>query len=121
MRKVTQDAVQAFYKGEKFKRGNTEVRIEPRHTGATLVRFYLHNNCIAEYVYTGNPVHTVDFTMSHWGSVTTRERLSGILACYGYAIGQRNYTQVLLKRGEYVQDIDPAKWYIVSVDGVRVA
>lgn len=118
MRQITRDAVKAFYASEPFKRGNTRVTVKPLHTGASLVRFYLHNNCIAERIDASD---TVDITLAHWPTVTTRERVSGILRCYGYAVGQRDGIQVLLKRGEYRQDIDPTKWYIIGPDKARVA
>lgn len=117
MRKVTKDAVQAFYRGERFKRGNTQV-IVTEHNGQHLSQFYLHGNVIAEHYINSDSVH---FTLAGWPTVTTRERVNGILHGYGYAVRQHNHQQILVKRGEYVQDIDNSDWYTVTTYSGRTA
>ena len=73
MRQITNDAAQALKKGIAFKRANTEVVDH-----GTYRAMYLHGNKIA--VRDG---HELSLTMAGWGSVTTRERLNGILEVFG--------------------------------------
>lgn len=117
MRKITRDAVQAFYKGESFRRGNTQV-IVIEYNGQYLSQFYLHGNVIAEYYVNSDSVH---FSLAGWPTVATRERVNGILYGYGYAVRQHDHQQILVKRGEYVQDIDCCDWYTVTTFSGRTA
>lgn len=64
MRKVTQQAVEAFMNGYNFKSGNTEVRNNA---------MYLHGNKIAEW--RGDELW---ITNAGWSSNVTKERLNGI-------------------------------------------
>lgn len=68
MRKITQDAVRAFRNGNRFKRGNTEVRIYGQQR---LLR--LHNNVIASLDPEG-----LFITSAGWATPTTKERLNGL-------------------------------------------
>ena len=64
MRKVTQQAVEAFMNGYNFKSGNTEVRNNA---------MYLHGNKIAEW--RGDELW---ITNAGWSINVTKERLNGI-------------------------------------------
>lgn len=76
-RKVTDNAVKAFFEGCNFKRDNTEVTV---YTFPTQVFMRLHGNCIAtRCALTGK----VDISLAGWPSATTRERLNGILDYLG--------------------------------------
>lgn len=66
MRKVTEQTCTAFLNRERKTSGNTT------STGDDLL---LHGNCIAWH----HDTHTVKLRMCGWGSVTTRERLNGLL------------------------------------------
>ena len=69
MRKITEDAIQAFRNGKKFKRGNTEVK-----WGQGLRTYLLlHGNIIAEKDIFGN----LSITTAGWQTTTTKERLNG--------------------------------------------
>ena len=70
MRKITEQAVKAFYLNEKFSQGNTSVI-----DGA----MYLHGNKIA--VLDGK--EGIKFSLCGWNTTTTRERLNGILYGHG--------------------------------------
>jgi hypothetical protein len=70
MRKITEEAHRAFMHREKFKKGNTEVRITNG-----LPQMYLHNNKIAEMNSDGE----VCINTCGWMSRTTRERLNAFI------------------------------------------
>lgn len=71
MRKVTQQAVNAFMNAESFKSSNTEVEVQPNVT--TLKLF---GNSIA-YRY-NDPERTLSITNVGWKSNTTKERLNAL-------------------------------------------
>lgn len=71
MRKVTQNAINAFMNAQQFKSGNTEVEVLPN---VTVLK--LHGNEIA-YKY-NDPKQTISITNCGWFSNTTKERLNGI-------------------------------------------
>ena len=76
MRKITEDAVEAFENDKPFKRSNTEVK-----TGLNTC-LYLHDNLIAK------KDNGLWITNANWMSNTTKERLNGL---EGVHIVQRNY------------------------------
>lgn len=80
MRKVTQNAVNAFMKGQTFKSSNTEVEVLPN---VTVLK--LHGNAIA-YLY-NDPKRTLSITSAGWQTATTKERLNAIP---GVNIHQKN-------------------------------
>ena len=89
MRKITQNAVNAFQASRNWSAGNMMV-----HSDANAVRMYLHGNLIAEKGHkTGSPLV---ITLASWPTVTTRERLTGLLSAYnaGY-VAQRGGRQVI--------------------------
>lgn len=74
-RKVTQNALNAFFDERPFNSGNTSVEVLPK--GATqpdMVFLKLHNNIIARKdVKKG----TLEITNAGWETSTTKERLNG--------------------------------------------
>tara|TARA_R100000008_G_C3482387_1_gene114528 strand:- start:49 stop:372 length:324 start_codon:yes stop_codon:yes gene_type:complete len=88
MRKITIDAVNAFHNGNKFKRGNTEVKTYPHSNYRELI---LHGNIIAELGEQGLYISSCGYP-----TMTTKERLNGIR---GVNIEQKNWNWYL--NGEY--------------------
>lgn len=83
MRKITRDAVQAFYTSTSFARGNTHVVVEPGFK----VRLFLHGNEIARKVGT-----KLYISNAGWCTRTTSERLHGL-------VSQDRYCTVRIKKG----------------------
>ena len=71
MRKITKQAIAAFFDAEKFSMGNTTVEVLPN---VTILR--LHGNVIA-YRY-NDPQKTLSVTTCGWNTRTTQERLNGL-------------------------------------------
>lgn len=71
MRKITEKAVNAFERAEKFRMGNTEVEVLPN---VTILK--LHDNNIA-YKY-NDPENTLSISTCGFNSKTTKERLNAI-------------------------------------------
>ena len=78
MRKITQQAVEAFPNGERFNKGNTSVIID-----ADTWKLCLHGNCIARIDSYGMAVNPQGYT-----TATTKERLNGLP---NVSIKQRNF------------------------------
>ncbi len=75
MRKVTQQAAQAFNQNINFKSGNTQVEVLPWWDGGTCTNLRLHCNIIAcKFSSTG----AFRVTNAGWQSNTTKERLNGL-------------------------------------------
>ena len=91
MRKVTEQTVKAFLNDESKSVGNTMT------DGGSL---YLHGNKIAWRLPNGD----IEINMCGWGSVTTRERLNGLLRMMnsGFGISQRGYNQCLVGKNANV-------------------
>ena len=92
MRKITRETAEAFLEGRIKSMGNT-------YTDG--MSYFLHGNRIA---YKPSPLvdgGVIRFSMRGWPTVTTRERLNGILECMGapYRVVSRNYDQYLIKLG----------------------
>lgn len=87
MRKVTKQVGKAFINGHKKTVGNT-------HTDGKAL--YLHGNLIAEKVSDG-----IRITNAGWKSVTTKERLNGLLELLGVTlrIYQKNFVWYLWNYG----------------------
>ena len=71
MRKVTRKAISAFLNAEKFRAGNTEVKVLENVTVMTL-----HGNEIAYRC--NDPEKTISIQNCGWFSNTTKERLNAI-------------------------------------------
>lgn len=87
MRKITSESVEAFRNGRKYKSGNTIVMVS--YSG-TMVSFLLHGNNIASYNKQTNMLALSD---CGWATVTTKERLNGILKAFNlpYSINQVDF------------------------------
>ena len=82
MRKITNNAVNAFKAGREFKGSNTKVIVE-----GDKIRMYLHDNLIAQR---SNTVLTI--TSAGWETNTTKERLNGVLQAFSLpTIYQKNF------------------------------
>ena len=86
MRKVTREIVESWARGESRTIGNTST------DGDTI---FLHGNPIVWK--TGDP-DVIALTLAGWPTVTTRERLNGVLNFYGigYRFAQRNFEPVFV-------------------------
>ena len=86
MRKITREIVQSW------------ARFQPRIIGNTATdgeTIWLHGNAIA---WKAGDTDTLALTLAGWNTVTTRERLNGVLNFYGfkYRFAQRNWEPVLI-------------------------
>ena len=82
MRKITEESVNAFVNGKKFKKANMEIEVIWNK-----ISMYLHGNLIA--TLEGDHLYITD---AGWKSNTTKERLNGILDYFGLpGITQKNY------------------------------
>ena len=76
MRKITEQAVEAFEAQRSFKSGNTQVRIIPQNGGdGSLILLELHGNTIARHESWNGQTF---ITSAGWFTVTTKERLNGL-------------------------------------------
>lgn len=82
MRKITQQAIDAFMNYQTFNSGNTTVKIDPVIDGVES-ELYLHGNLIAKRFYSGE----IQITSAGWPTNATKERLNGIP---GVRINQKN-------------------------------
>lgn len=73
MRKITEEALNAFITGRPMKKQNTEVRV----TSINSFQMLLHGNIIAER--RGNKLHVRN---CGWETSTTKERLNAVLNHY---------------------------------------
>ena len=101
MRQETQKIMSAFLKGESATAQRT-------HTDGHSV--WLHGNLIAERGAT-----KTWFTLADWPTVTTRDRINGLLELSGsdYRVCQRNLRQYLIKDGETVRELGDSEWVSV--------
>ena len=105
MRKITRDAVAAFYGRENFSRSNTKVTHD-YNEGIT--EMYLFGKLIARRSESGR----VTFTMAGYPTDTTRERLSGVLDRKGFSVKQVSGEQFLWNGHGQVK-LEPEMWYEV--------
>ena len=100
MRKETHKIMSAFLKGEKAsaQRTNTDGR-----------SVWLHGNLIAE-----RGKSKLWFTLADWPTVTTRDRINGLLELSGSdcRVFQKNGTQ-FLTNGETVRELGEDEWVSV--------
>jgi len=89
MRKITANAVSAFFAGVPFSSGNTTVSIRDATGDAYMI---LHGHTIAVRYPTTGHIHISD---AGWQTTTTKERLNGILEHVGITgackIGQKDF------------------------------
>lgn len=74
MRKITQEAINAFIAGVSFAKSNTSVERSPL---GEVVVLKLHGNAIARYSE-GDYNNTLEVCDGGWQSNTTKERLNGL-------------------------------------------
>ena len=78
MRKITQEAVEAMYHRNKFKKSNTQIVVDGDYSA-----MFLHGNKIAEI-----DNYQLFICSKGWNTNTTKERLNGVLGhlfrYYGY-------------------------------------
>jgi hypothetical protein len=86
MRKVTAEIVKAWARGDSLTVGNTS-------TNGTAI--FLHGHGI---VWKTDDSDVIALTLAGWPTVTTRERLNGVLKFYGigYRFAQRNWEPVII-------------------------
>ena len=101
MRKITQQAVEAFESGRSFKSGNTQVRVIPQNGGGSLVLLELHGNAIARHESWNGRTF---ITNAGWETRTTKERLNGLR---DVSISQMNWDWYLNGEAWDGQWIDP--------------
>ena len=112
MRQITKDSINAFLAGNKFNKQNMSVTI----TALGDAFLYLHGNLIAQKYLQTNAIH---ISMADWGSVTTRERLTGLLSAInvGY-VAQRKGLQYIGLRADDSStieiEINTSDWYQVQ-------
>ena len=97
MRQETQKIMSAFLKGEKA---------SAQRTNTDGYSVWLHGNLIAE-----RGKSKLWFTLAGWPTVTTRDRVNGLLQLSGsdYRVFQKNGTQ-FLTNGKYVREIGDSEW-----------
>lgn len=106
MRKITENAVNAFFAGRNWASGNTIVQADGRQ-----VSMFLHGNKIA-WRYTEHS-DEIRVNMCGWPTATTRERMNALT--YEFAkvhVYQRNNTQ-------YIGDVEAYddETYVIFEDG----
>jgi hypothetical protein len=110
MRKETDKIARAFYRRQPASAART-------HTDGETV--WLHGNRIAWRTEAGD----VGFTLAGWGTVTTRERINGILETFGYrfwGVSQRNHEQWLVHHAEKMMPLDDNdSFYISDLKGME--
>ena len=96
MRKVTQTAVANFLTGKTAKTANTEIRRFESGYHGEVFTMRLHGNLIASREQKPQPM--ICLTLNGYNTVTTRERLNGILETIGkpYRFAQRNHQAVIV-------------------------
>ena len=120
MRKITDKAIRAFLNEERFKQGNTKVEVwhvEPNvpndYTPLTVAtNLSLHGNIIAKMVrqhINGEYQTSITITSAGWKTVTTKERLNGLLHHLNAgSIQQRDFEWYL--NDEYWDGYDLTVW-----------
>ena len=100
MRKETKKIMSAFLKGEKA---------SAQRTNTDGYSVWLHGNLIAE-----RGKSKLWFTLADWPTVTTRDRINGLLELSGsdYRVFQKNGTQ-FLTNGETVRELGEDEWVSV--------
>ena len=106
MRKVTREIVQAWARGDSLTVGNTCT------DGDTI---WLHGNAI---VWKTGDADVIALTLAGWNTVTTRERLNGVLNFYGigYRFAQRNFEPVLILERDVIDisEFEPVHFNIAT-------
>ena len=99
MRKITSQSVNEFVNGYRFNQGNTAVCCA---TEARECYLMLHNNLIAKKIVNK---HDLWITDAGWQTVTTKERLNGVLSrlTFGWGLFQKKGEWFLTNGEDTVQ------------------
>ena len=110
MRQETQKIARAFYNRRAASAARTTT------DGNTV---WLHGNKIAWRTKAGD----IGFTLAGWPTVTTRDRINGILKTFGYGfwgVSQRNHNQYLVYCAEKVMPLDDNdSFYLSDLKGLQ--
>ena len=110
MRQETQKIARAFYNGQAASAARTTT------DGNTV---WLHGNKIAWRTEAGD----IGFTLAGWPTVTTRERINGILKTFGYGywgVSQCKGDQYLMYLAEKVMPLDGSgSFYLSDLKGLQ--
>lgn len=104
--KVGREAARAFWRGEKFTKGNTRVRVHDR-----VVTLSLHGNVIAER---RTDRDYAQVTLAGGNTVTTRDRLNWVLGWLGRSVTQKDWVPYL-NDAYGSEEMDTNLWYTVYV------
>jgi hypothetical protein len=110
MRKVTKQIIKAWANYQTATSGNT-------HTDGETV--YLHGNPIA---WKTGDADIIALTLAGWPTVTTRERLNGVLNFYGigYRFAQRNWDPVLVFERDVIEIYDEHEIVYFNIETGRI-
>ena len=117
MRNITRLAARAFLEGREFYRDNTSVVVYDTLCGR-IKTLYLHNNVIARQIINdrkpGLWSSKLHITLAGWPTVTTRERLNGLLTELGKREGvwQHKHKQYYGTHEDNIE-IDAYEWITV--------
>ena len=103
MRKVTRESVNAFFNGNEYKQGDTQVKVlSSEHEVFKQSHLLLHGHVIAIYdFYSGN----LKISNCGYSTPTTKERLNGVLSeAFGYEITNKLYYIFQHKYDWYITD-----------------
>ncbi len=110
MRQETDKIARAFFRRRAANASRTS-------TNGEIV--WLHGNRIAWRTLDGD----IGFTLASWPTVTTRERINGILTTFGYGlwgVSQRNHDQYLVYCAEKVMPLDDNdSFYLSDLKGLQ--
>jgi hypothetical protein len=108
-RQITADAMQKMYAYKTFKRGNTHVKITANYEA----EMYLHNNNIAILSPNNRRLYIRN---AGWFSVTTKERLNGILGRTPYHIRQKDFKWDIMRKStnEIVLHDWNGEWFTIE-------
>ena len=104
MRQETDKIARAFFR-------RTAANAARTRTNGEIV--WLHNNRIAWRTLDGD----IGFTLAGWPTVTTRERINGILTTFGYrywGVAQRNHDQYLVLGGDKMMPLGEHDHFYIS-------
>lgn len=112
MRKITEEAVEAFALGRDMKKGNTEVRsgawCREAHGYDSIL--FLHGSAIARRLGS-----RVEISACGYATATTKERLAGVCDRYGAMLWQRKgHWYVLIGTMPSTMDISAGAWTRIS-------
>ena len=103
MRQIEEMMINAVNNCKSFTANNTAVKVN-KENGCTVIRVYLHNNCIFEKVQNLDGLFERYFTLAGWNTSTTRSRLRAL----GVDVYQKNYAPMYNGK-----EISKSKWYTV--------